>query len=117
MPHLWVERQGKRISTLDLFDGRFIVFTGKRGTKWCEVAAKTAANLGVALPTYRIGADGDLIDPENGWKTKIGMPDEGVILVRPDIIVAWRSSTIPANPEERFEEVFTHMLAINKQLV
>src|SRR5262249_60237077 len=28
VPHLWVERQGQRISTLDLLDGRFGLFTG-----------------------------------------------------------------------------------------
>jgi putative polyketide hydroxylase len=34
VPHLWVERRGERISTLDLLDGRFVLLVGPAGTAW-----------------------------------------------------------------------------------
>jgi hypothetical protein len=34
VPHLWLERAGQGISTLDLLDGRFILLIGPAGTSW-----------------------------------------------------------------------------------
>ena len=34
VPHLWLERGGQHISTLDLLDGRFILLTGPAGAAW-----------------------------------------------------------------------------------
>ncbi len=45
VPHLWIERQGQRISTLDLFDGRFVLLTGASGTAWSKAAATVASRL------------------------------------------------------------------------
>src|SRR6266566_7722949 len=59
VPHLWVEREGQRISTLDLLDGRFVLLTGASGTAWCEAAKMIAGELGIALSAYRIGPDAD----------------------------------------------------------
>src|SRR6266568_81769 len=109
-PHLWVERQGQRISTLDLLDGRFVLLTGTGGTAWCEAAAMIAADMGIGLATYRIGADADLLDLENGWQTKMGMSAEGAVLVRPDGFVAWRTSTFTTSPEPLLERVLSHIL-------
>ncbi len=77
VPHLWVERQGQRISTLDLLDGRFVLLTGASGTAWCEAAKMIAGELGIALSAYRIGPDADLLDLENGGPTKMGISSEG----------------------------------------
>jgi putative polyketide hydroxylase len=113
VPHLWVERQGQRISTLDLLDGRFVLLTGTGGAPWCEAAAVVAADLGIALSAYRIGADADLFDLEKGWQTKMGMSSEGAVLVRPDGFVAWRSSTLPTTPGLQLEQVLAHILCRN----
>jgi len=32
VPHLWIEQQGQRISTLDLLDGRFVLLSGVGGS-------------------------------------------------------------------------------------
>jgi len=110
VPHLWVERQGQRISTLDLLDGRFVLLTGPDGTPWSEAAPGAAASLGIDLVAYRVGSDGDLLDLENGWQTRIGMSTEGAVLVRPDGFVAWRTRTLPASPEPRLEQVLSSIL-------
>ena len=113
VPHLWIERQGLRISTLDLFDGRFVLLTGAGGFAWREAAAEVAARLGIALAAYRIGQDADLLALESGWQAKLGISSEGAVLVRPDGFVAWRSSTSPANPVAAVEQVVAHILGKN----
>ena len=69
-----------------------------------------AADMGIGLATYRIGADADLLDLENGWQTKMGMSAEGAVLVRPDGFVAWRTSTFTTSPEPLLERVLSHIL-------
>ena len=67
VPHLWVRRDGQRLSTLDLLDGRFVLLVGPTGTRWQKAAPGVAGSLGIDLAAYRLGADGDLRDPEDGW--------------------------------------------------
>jgi putative polyketide hydroxylase len=110
VPHFWVERQGQRISTLDLFDGRFVLLVGPAGTAWQKAARAAAASLGIELVACRLGPDGDLLDPEDGWRAKLGMSPQGVLLVRPDGFVAWRTSTLPTKPELRLEHVLSSIL-------
>ncbi len=112
LTHIWVEQKGKRISTLDLFDGRIVLLTGSNGSSWCEAAKTMASKMGIDLAAYRVGGDGDLIDKENGWQTKMRMPDNGAMLVRPDGYVAWRSMTMPANPAEQLESALVHILSV-----
>ena len=109
VPHLWAERHGQRISTLDLLDGRFLLLVGPAGTPWLEVARAVAASLGMELAAYRLGADGDLADLDDGWQTRLGMSPEGAVLVRPDGFVAWRASTLPSSPES-LEQVISSIL-------
>ncbi|HEY6257033.1 MAG TPA: FAD-dependent monooxygenase [Xanthobacteraceae bacterium] len=110
VPHLWLERGGQRISTLDLLDGRFVLLVGPAGASWQEAASVAVASLGIALSAYRVGAEGDLIDLEHGWQTKMGVPDEGAVLVRPDGFVAWRSRTVTADPSSSLVEVLSQVL-------
>jgi putative polyketide hydroxylase len=110
VPHLWLELAGQRNSTLDLLDGRFVLLTGTNGTAWKEAAAAVAEHLGIALSAYRIGADADLLDLENGWQAKMGMSTEGAVLVRPDGFVAWRTDTRPPSPESKLMQVLSSIL-------
>jgi putative polyketide hydroxylase len=110
VPHLWLQRQGRRISTLDLLDGRFVLLVGPAGTPWQTAAAGVAGSLGIDLVAHRLGADGGLLDLEDGWRAKLGMSPEGAVLIRPDGFVAWRTSTLPASPERRLEQVISSIL-------
>jgi 2-polyprenyl-6-methoxyphenol hydroxylase-like FAD-dependent oxidoreductase len=110
VPHLWLERGGQRISTLDLFDGRFVLLTGSAGASWQQAASAAAASLGLALSAYRVGVGGDLIDLENCWQAKMGVPAEGAVLVRPDGFVAWRTGAPPTNPEPVLRQVLATIL-------
>ncbi len=110
VPHLWLERQGQRISTLDLLDGRFILFSGSQA--WCAAAAALATSLGIELATCCIGPDADVLDPENTWNARMGISSEGAVLVRPDGFVAWRARELAANPQSTLEQVLLRILAL-----
>ena len=118
VPHLWLERQGQRISTLDLLDGRFVLLTGNNGAPWCEAAAVVADDLGIALAAYRIGPDADvdlldksaLYDVASGWPARMGVSPDGAVLIRPDGFVAWRSSRLTATPQATLEQVLARIL-------
>ena len=114
VPHLWIERQGQRISTLDLFDGRFVLLTGARGTAWNQAAATVASRLGIELAAYRIGLDADLLALDAAWEAKLGISSEGAVLIRPDSFVAWHTRISPDNPAETLEQAVAHILGKNK---
>ena len=111
VPHFWIERQGQRISTLDLLDGRFVLLTGAGGMAWSEAAAAVAEQLGIRLSAYRIGVDGDVLDPEHRWPETCGVEAEGAVLVRPDGFVAWRSPTVSRTSASLLEQVLNRILA------
>jgi len=88
-PHLWLERRGQRVSTIDLAGGRYVLFAGGAGSAWVD-AAKEAANRrgGLPLDAYCIGRD--LADPGGQFLPGFGISSSGASLVRPDGFVAWR---------------------------
>lgn len=110
VPHLWVERRGQRISTLDLLDGGFVLLAGPAGAPWQKAASNASGSLGITLSAYRVGADGELFDLDNAWQTRMGVPADGVVLVRPDGFVAWRTGTRPADPEPLLVQVLATIL-------
>ncbi|GHO78609.1 FAD-binding monooxygenase [Ktedonobacter sp. SOSP1-85] len=91
VPHLWGERQGQAISTLDFCGTGFVLLAGPEGHKWHEAAQQVAQDLHLDIQAYRIGADGDLLDPENRWPALAGISPSGALLVRPDGYIAWRA--------------------------
>jgi putative polyketide hydroxylase len=110
VPHLWLGWGWQRLSTLDLIDGRFIMLTGSAGTPWQQAATEVAVSPGIKLAVYRVGADGDLLDLENAWQTRMGVSAEGALLVRPDGFVAWRTDTLPISPEASLKQVLLSIL-------
>jgi putative polyketide hydroxylase len=110
VPHVWLERKSQRISTLDLFDGGFVLLTGSEGTTWRKAAVHAATFLGIKLAAYWIGPEGDLFDPENQWAQKMGVSSEGTVLIRPDSFVAWRNGHRSIRPEQKLHEVLNHIL-------
>lgn len=92
VPHLWVEHDGRRLSTLDLVASRFTVLAGPDGTGWCAAAERYAADTGSPLGAHRVGGSGPVRDPENRWPTPAGVDPTGALLVRPDGFVAWRAT-------------------------
>jgi 2-polyprenyl-6-methoxyphenol hydroxylase-like FAD-dependent oxidoreductase len=91
-PHVWLRRgpngrAGRRVSTLDLFDGRLTLVTGD-GTAWAPAATTfdlqvlTAAEGSALARAYRLGPD-------------------AAVLVRPDGRVAWRRDEVGTRTDRR----------------
>ncbi len=116
-PHVWVERQGKRISTLDLFGTGFVLLTGADGEAWRKDASVVAARLGIDLAVYRIGPTGDLLDFKKRWQASAGISAQGALLIRPDGFVAWRVRKRPADLQHELEQVLTQVLGREQNVV
>ncbi|MFI9121296.1 FAD-dependent oxidoreductase [Streptomyces bikiniensis] len=113
-PHLWLERAGERVSSLDLYERCPVLLSSAGGTgAWHAAAAGAAARLSVPLVSYRIGAgpDADLV-PEDGadWAELHGVTEGGAVLVRPDGFVAWRSEGPVEDPEMELRTVLATLL-------
>ena len=91
-PHMYLQRDGRQISTLDLFDRNFTLLAGPEGNIWCESARSAGKQLAIPVDVHRVGADG-LADPDGGFAGAYGITTTGAVLVRPDGFVAWRAKT------------------------
>jgi hypothetical protein len=80
-PHVWVRHDGRRVSTLDLFDGRFTLLTGPAGIGWRSAADVLAA---VGLPVAALSVGLDLRDADGVLTRRYGLGDRDAVLVRPD---------------------------------
>jgi hypothetical protein len=115
LPHAWVQRDGQRLSTLDLHDGGLRLFIGAGGTPWVSAASAVATLLGLAIEVYCIGPeDGPndaICDLGGRWARLTSLPPEGALLVRPDDFIAWRASTLPPSPAQELGKVIRQILA------
>lgn len=91
VPHARLERDGRRISTVDLVDGlRFALLTGSGGEPWVAAAATASAAAGVAVDVHLVGTFDGILDPYGDWASVREVGTSGCVLVRPDRHVAWR---------------------------
>ena len=107
-PHAWLEREGIRISTLDLFGGGFVLLTGPDGKAWRDDARAVAARLGVPLQALTVGDE--LADVEDAWTAAYGVERDGAVLVRPDAHVGWRRRSAVADPAAELEGALRSIL-------
>ena len=89
-PHAWLDRDGARISTLDLFGDGFVLLAGSAGASWRSAAEDIRSTTGVPLVAHQVG--GDIVAVDDVLDL-YGMDDDGCVLVRPDGHVAWRSAS------------------------
>ncbi|MFE5832101.1 FAD-dependent oxidoreductase [Streptomyces sp. NPDC056508] len=113
-PHLWLDRAGERISTLDLYERCPVLLSSAGGTgAWHAAAARVAERLSVPLDSYRIGdgQDADLVQEAGAdWAESHGVTTGGAVLVRPDGFVAWRSEGPVEDPETELRTVLATLL-------
>jgi 2-polyprenyl-6-methoxyphenol hydroxylase-like FAD-dependent oxidoreductase len=88
-PHVWLERGGEKVSTLDLFGTSFTLLAGPDGGAWCEAAREAERVLSLEVRPFRVGVD--LTGERAKFLSSYGLRSSGAALVRPDGIVAWRS--------------------------
>lgn len=88
VPHIWLQKGGVRLSTIDLFKKKLILFTGKQSGHWHEAGLVLATN-GHPLQVYKIGKD--LIEVDQKWHKAFGVAESGAVLARPDGFISWRA--------------------------
>jgi hypothetical protein len=108
VPHAWVQRDGERVSTLDLRGDGFRLFTGTGGAPWVSAAKSVSTSLGVPVDVFRIGPEEDV---DGRWAQLTGLSSEAALLVRPDDFVGWRANAQPESPEDELRRVICQILA------
>ncbi len=102
-PHAWLEAGAAgsttRISTLDLFGRGLVVLSAGASGPWRAAATSLVSECGPDLPiaVHAIGVG--LRDVEGTFASAYGLEPGGAVLVRPDGVVAWRSRSLPDDPE------------------
>jgi 2,4-dichlorophenol 6-monooxygenase len=112
LPHVWVEHHGVRKSTLDLTGkGRFTLLTGIGGDVWKTAAAAVTKKYGIALDVVTIGPAGcDALDIYADWYRQSEVDEDGCVLVRPDMYVAWRAKEAMSQSSDVLLGVFAGLL-------
>ncbi|MFE1546323.1 FAD-dependent oxidoreductase [Streptomyces sp. NPDC058718] len=113
-PHMWLNRAGTRVSTLDLYERSLVLLSSEDGAgDWHTAATRVAQQLSVPLDSYRIGAGPDAeLSPasDTDWAEVHGVTPDGAVLVRPDGFVAWRSEGATADPGASLRQALTAIL-------
>jgi len=89
-PHVWLQRQGQRISSIDLFGRNFVLLAAPGGSAWREAIARQASPR---IDLHVVGED--VVDTDGSWTAAYGVGKGGAVLVRPDGYVAWRTASMP----------------------
>ena len=117
LPHVWVgtvsnEGGARKVSTLDLASyGSFTLLTGIAGEPWGAAAAKVGEDLNVPVTTVIIGPGREVTDLYYDWARVREVEEDGVLLVRPDKFIGWRSMTLPGNPEQALRAALERLLS------
>lgn len=115
LPHLWLERAGAKVSTLDITGkGRFTLLTGIGGEAWVSAANELSVRLMVPIVPFVIGPDRDLIDLFGDWAALREIDEDGCVLVRPDQHVAFRARKASANVLSELAAALTQILGLEK---
>ncbi|MEU2242491.1 FAD-dependent monooxygenase [Streptomyces sp. NPDC018338] len=113
-PHMWLNRAGTQVSTLDLYERSLVLLSSEDGAgDWHTAATRVAQQLSVPLDSYRIGAGPDAeLSPasDTDWAQVHGVTPDGAVLVRPDGFVAWRSEEASADPGAALRQALTAIL-------
>jgi putative polyketide hydroxylase len=104
-PHVWFERDGERISTIDCIGKGFALLTGPRGQAWSQAANEIAGKARVALKSTTIDAA--------EFTSAYDIDEDGAALVRPDGYVAWRSRAATRDPSGTLRQAMTTILGLN----
>ncbi|MEV0618110.1 hypothetical protein AB0I81_32625 [Nonomuraea sp. NPDC050404] len=108
-PHVALDWDGQRISTLDLFGSGYVLMATKPGGHaWMEAGRLVKDRLGIQLT--RLLVNDELLDVDGRFPEQYGVRGGGAVLIRPDGYVAWRSPDSDPNPAATLEHVLRQLL-------
>ena len=105
VPHVWLQKEPQRVSTLDLATQHLTLITDEAGTAWQWAADVVAEQLQITLPVYII--------QQTEWKEITRLQGGEVILVRPDGFVAWRQTLPATNAPGVLKEAVMKILSLD----
>ncbi len=108
LPHVMLERDGERVSSIDLVDSGFALFAGPLAGPWVEAAGHAARDAHLGCQVFQAGAT--VGDPEGALCDAVGISPSGAVLVRPDGVVAWRSAAAAADARPTMARVCAAMV-------
>ncbi len=113
LPHAWLGRRsaGPCVSTLDVAGKqRFTLLTGHGGEAWRAAARIVGDVTGAEITVVTIGPFLDYEDPYGTWRALCEIEEDGCLLVRPDLIVGWRSHALPPEPAKALSSAMGRIL-------
>jgi putative polyketide hydroxylase len=114
-PHSWVMWQGRQISTVDVYDGGFILLTGPDGTGWTDAAARIGEELGLPLKSFVLGRDLAPVDePVSDLLGRYGLQPAGALLIRPAGFVGFRSAARSDDEYTRLRDALSQILDLTE---
>jgi putative polyketide hydroxylase len=91
-PHSWVQSHGEVISTIDVYDGGFILLTGPDNADWVKATDQLREELKVPIAVFGLGSDLLPVDETStDLLQRYGLEPSGALLIRPDGFVGFRS--------------------------
>jgi 2,4-dichlorophenol 6-monooxygenase len=113
LPHAWVDRDRRQVSTLDLVGGtHFSLLTGIGGGGWTEAAAAATHATGAGIDVHTIGTHDGLVDAYGDWAAQREIGSSGAILVRPDRHIAWRAQEWTPQAAQTLTKVLRELLSL-----
>jgi len=104
-PHVFFEREGAQVSTIDIVGNGFALLTASSGRVWIDAANELAARHSVPLRTQAIA--------EPDFMSAYGLDESGAVLVRPDGYVGWRSRATSDDPRASLREAVSAIMGLN----
>jgi 2,4-dichlorophenol 6-monooxygenase len=113
LPHCWVEHRNDIISTHDLVcpNRLILIATEGKGNAWRSIVASLETQFGLPLDCRLISPteksirhrDGSTVHHESrtDWRIIREIAEDGALLIRPDGHIAWRSVSMPPDPEAK----------------
>jgi hypothetical protein len=117
-PHSWVAANGKRISTIDVYDGGFILLTGPDNGGWVRAAEQARTEL--AVPVKALGLGIDLLPVDEliaDLLARYGLEPSGAILIRPDGFVGFRSASGSGQEYQALRRALQQILNLHAETV
>ena len=112
VPHAWLSEDQHRISTVDICGkGQFTLLTGMGGEEiWRSALEKIADRLQLPVRMHVIGPGQQYDDVYGDFARIREISETGALLVRPDLIIAWRAQEASAKAAEELVSAVSRIL-------